>query len=315
MGTWKDNLTRSTLFGIEIPISEREIIGGEAIARHRPAFSQGQTTESTGREPYRFELRIPLFHQIDPTHYPTLKETLRVALDDRENSAIGEYVDPEIGPIMVRATSWRWKSDPTTRDGGWFTISLEEDTGEIYTLEDSDRPPMTAAEAAEEADVALGEIEITDAEILDAWETAGAPVDPNVAETIEPGATFETVVADLQDGIANGQAVADEVRARVDRVRRQIDATLQLEAVQGPEGWIAQGALYELAEAVEREAERAMRNAATLVQYVPRADISAVEIALALYDDPSRAEEIAQRNGIYHPLFVVGGRPILVLSR
>lgn len=315
MGTWAENLIRTTLFGLEIPLSEREMGGGESIARHRPAFSQGQTTESTGRDPYTFELRIPLFHEIDPNHYPNLKERIRATLDDRGTQALGEYVDPEIGPITVRATKWRWRSEPTQRNGGWYTISLEEDTGEIFTLEGTDEAPTTSAEAAETADVDLGELGIGDADLLDAWAEGGAPAEPNVVAAMEPGAGFSTVIDDLRDGIANGTAIADEVRARVDRVRRQIDATLQLEAVQGPEGWIAQGSLYELAEAVEREAERAMRNAATLVTYTPRAGMSAVEIALVLYGDPSRADEIASRNNVYHPLFVTGGLPILVLSR
>lgn len=316
MGTWNENLQPASFAGVEFPLAGREIGGGRASARHRPVFADGQSTEDTGREPYLFELRIPLFHTIDPNHYPTLKEQLRAAFDDPDTKGVGEYVDPELGPIRCKVVKHTWRSDAMERDGGWYTVALEEDSDAAYHYATSTaavEPTATPNQAADEADAELGELGLTDAEIKAAWEAGDAPASAGFAP--EAGATFATVTADLMDGISTGIATADEVQAQVDRVRRQIDATLALEAVAGPDGWAAQGALYDLADAIERAAQRALRSGPPVVLWTPPAELSTAEIAVRLYGDARRAAEVEARNPSYHPLFLPAGRALRVLAR
>jgi prophage DNA circulation protein len=89
----------------------------------------GQRSEDLGREPYVFELEIPLFADIDPSHYPTMAEQLRAILDDPEDGL--EYRDHELGTMPVSIGPWTSDIDAKMRDGVVFRIQLTEDQVDV----------------------------------------------------------------------------------------------------------------------------------------------------------------------------------------
>lgn len=56
------------------------------------------------------------------------------------------------------------------------------------------------------------------------------------------------------------------------------------------------------------------RSLPDIADYVPPSTVHALVLAYDLYGDPDRAEELIARNKIRHPTFVLGGRPLEVIS-
>jgi prophage DNA circulation protein len=73
-------------------------------------------------------------------------------------------------------------------------------------------------------------------------------------------------------------------------------------------------ALRGLRVAVARDVGQRGADLARLVQWTPPATLPALVAAQRLYADARRADELLQRNGLRHPLFVAGAQPLEVLS-
>lgn len=81
---------------------------------------------------------------------------------------------------------------------------------------------------------------------------------------------------------------------------------------------VTDDALYLSLMAMRSDLTRAVPDAgnsrARIVQFTPVITRTALDIAQELYGDASREADITARNGLRHPGFVLGGRPIEVLS-
>lgn len=72
--------------------------------------------------------------------------------------------------------------------------------------------------------------------------------------------------------------------------------------------------LADLRVALIRDIDSRGANLARIVTWTPAVTLPALVIAQRLYGDATRAEEIVSRNHLPHPGFVLGGRPLEVLS-
>src|SRR5687768_3286370 len=130
MGLWEQQLHEASLGGVAFPVASRRITGGRAYAPRKYPHRDGQDVEDTGREPYTFELEVPLFADVDAAHYPDTYEALRLVVDDEADRGELEYVDVELGPVPVKVRQWNWSQTARERDGGVFSVVLEERTHE-----------------------------------------------------------------------------------------------------------------------------------------------------------------------------------------
>lgn len=309
-----EDLNEARLGGVVFPVGSRSISGGRAFARRRYPFRDGQATEGTGREPYKFSLGVPLFADVDPEHYPSVYEQLRAQLDDPDVSGRMEYVDPELGPINVQVVDWTWKQTAEQRDGGLFDIDLEEvsfDDAVFSTRSIDDRG--AASLAAELVDTTLEDVGISNADVSAALADAGVPVSDG--EPLLDGAPTVSLLDGFTDTLDDGALEADALASSVDTLRIRLGAIGDLPALGTIDGWPAIQALSRLTAAVSDIAAAALASTVPVVFYAVPDSMSAFEIAVALYGDGARGEEVMRRNPSRDGLSYRPGTQLRVLVR
>lgn len=130
---------------------------------------------------------------------------------------------------------------------------------------------------------------------------------------------------------ANRQAIATLVRttavvraaeltagvdfvSRADAVAVRDELAGQLETLAESADDAGYRALTDLRFAMVADLGRRSADLARVVRYTPTTTVPALVLAHRLYQDAGRADEIVGRNRIRHPGFVVGGRPLEVLT-
>lgn len=313
MGLWEETLHEASLGGVPFPVSDRRISGGRAYAPRKYPHRDGQDTEDTGREPYVFELVIPLFADVDPSHYPDTYASLRGIVDNEDLQGELEYVDPELGPLPIKVRQWTWSETARERDGGIFSITLEERSHEPFLFAILQAPPearATAVDLGRELD-ALGTVGEDD--IRAAWAAEGADFGDYEIEP-KDGELWTGLTTDFFDALEEDALAADELTERVDRFRFRGGIVLGMDELQDPEAWTGAQLLMRLLDSVSQAAESyaAQQPAATLWR-VPQ-EMSAWEISLRNFATDERAEEIMRLNPIANPLFYPAGMVVTLPS-
>jgi len=314
MATWDSYLQPASFDGVEFPLSSREISGGRAWAPRRYPNRPGQSGEDVGREPYMFELEIPLFHGVDPNHYPTLFEQLRAVFDDPQTTGEAEYVDPELGPLNAKVTQWRWITDAGRRDGGLLRVSIEEVTFDDQVLAVQTGDPQRDTEShAETLDSELDDFDLAEADLEEDFEENGVGLSEDEQDR-QSGELWSTQVTrfveEIEDGISDAEAVAD----RIDTIRTRIGLLGARSELQGPAGVHALHAAARLAESLGELGARAVIDAPPLVEHRIETSLSVYEVSSLLYGTPDRADEILQRNPSGSPLMIPAGTTLVVLA-
>lgn len=309
-----DDLNEAKLGGVPFPVGARKLSGGRAFARRRYPYRDGQSTEGTGREPYKFDLTVPLFADVDPEHYPNVYEQLRAQLDEPDQSSRIEYVDPELGPLFVQVVDWTWNQTAEQRDGGRYEIQLEEVSHDDFVFSTRVQDDRAAADLqAELVDTTLEDVGITDADVTSALSDAGAPLGDG--DAFEAGAATSSLLDGFTAALDDGAMAADELASRLDTLRTRLGAIGSMEALGTVDGWPAIQALSRLTAAVTQIAEAAIASAVPVVLYDVPQPMSAWEIAVALYGDGERGEEVARRNPSREVLSYRSGTQLRVLVR
>lgn len=309
-----DDLHTASFDGIEFEIDQRTISGGRAFARRRYPYRPGQSVEDTGREPYHFTLTIPLFEDVDPEQYPNTYNQLRAVFDDPDTQGEAEYVDPELGPINCKVARWSWQQTSEKRNGGEFSVELEEVSFDdvLFAI----TPTVDSRGAAQldslVADDGLGELGISPDMLTDAMSNAGLPMSP---DELGDGGVIEGVTDSAIRRIDESSATVDDMGVAVDVLRRRLDVVTALEAMQAPEAWSTLRLLSSVCARVSLVAEEAGANAASVRLYTTTAPLSAWDLAVMLYDDGARAEELMARNPTRNPLAYPPGYQVRYLSR
>jgi prophage DNA circulation protein len=309
-----ETLNDASLGGIVFPVGARNISGGRAFARRRYPFRDGQSTEGTGREPYKFSLTVPLFVDVDPSHYPDVYEALRAQLDEPDLSSRIEYVDPELGPLFVQVVDWTWKQTAEQRDGGRFEIELEEVSFDDFVFSTRVQDDRGAADlAAEIVDTTLEDVGVSDADVISALAAVGAPLGDG--EAFDPGAATAGLLGNFTSALDDGVLAADELATRLDTLRLRLEAIGSLPELGTVAGWPAVQALSQLTAAVTQVADAALAASVPVVYYDVTESMSAWEIAVALYGDGERGEEVLRRNPSRESLCYRPGAQLRVLVR
>lgn len=313
MATWDETLGPYKLGGVEFEASSRKRKGGRQIVARKYPNRDGQDAEDTGREPYTFELTIPLFHGVNPDHWPGIFDNLIAVCEDPPSDL--EYQDPEFGTLVVSVETWDDGLDAGARDGTVLSIVLTErmlDAGPIFRV--ASTPTISdPTELAASLDDAMADAGIDETAVSDGFAVAGASLDEG--EKGAAGTLWQSQVTETLARIDDGATTADAIVAQVERVRARLDVLTGLASVQTPEGQpVYEGAML-LAAALEATARELAADAPALVEHTLRVETSIFEVAAALYGDPARVTDLLARNAMSDPLFIPAGTTLVVADR
>lgn len=313
MALW-DDLQPATFEGVEFPLASKRMSGGRAIRRNRYPYRAGQAIEDTGREPYSFELEIPLFAGMDPALYPNRYEELLLVFNDTRTTGEGEYVDPELGPINAKVVSWDWAEDAMRRDGGILTVRLEEVSfdAQVFSVDTRD-PQATAEREAEALDDELEGLGADEAELEESFKKAGVGLDPDELDK-GSGELWTTQVTRFVERIEDGVQSVEDVVARVENIRSRVAIFNAHPLMQLPEATPANHAAARLAAAIVDLGAALLAQTAPVVAHTVMETMSVYELSSLLYGTPDRADEIMQRNPSPDPLFIRPGTVLDVLA-
>lgn len=320
MGYFEEHFQRASLNGIEFPIETRRTDRERSIARKLYPFRDGQSTESTGREPRKYEIVVPLFVGMKWTGstplFPETYQQLLALFADPDLEGEVEYVDPFDGPVDVVLPKLSDEMKATERNGVRLHFTLEERGAEaqlIHTRPQAD-PRAQAQLQAEELDWALEEAELAGAAILESFEDGGVPLNESEM-AFEEGTLFVSLVDGFFATLDAGAMAADEIAAVVDVFRTRVDRVLQFSATGEAQNWTVYYSCIRLSESVSAAGERASSEAPTVVEYELDTEASHYEVAMRRYGSADRADEIARRNPSRSPLVYPRGTVLRVLSR
>jgi prophage DNA circulation protein len=310
MATWEEYLQPSSFDGVSFPVSSRTVGGGRAWVGRRYPNRAGQGGEDLGREPLTFELEVPLFHGVDPDHYPATYEALRGAFDHPTTQGEAEYVDQEYGPLNAKVTKWQWIQSADKRDGGILRISIEEVSHDDIVFRTDARDAQRDAETHA---TDLDDFGLAEADLEYDFAAAGVPLSVDEQDYVS-GELWSTQVTRFVEGLDDGIASAADVASRVDNLRTRLDIAANLPALQGPSGVYTLHSIARLAASLTALGEAAVIKTPPLVAHTLATSQSVYEISSSLYGTPDRADEILQRNPSATPLFIPAGTALVVLA-
>lgn len=307
---WATNLLPSKLGaingvgGVEFYIAERRVETGRKFARYVYPYRNGQGVEDMGRKIYIFHLTIPLFQGVAEGLYPGAFDKLLAINDDEGTKAEVEYQDPEFGPIKVKIDGFDWQTTPQQRNGGVLTLVLEEISFEQSLTENLNKPQFAARSLAGQRaswlDYAMDVLEVSL---------------PDISDSKFP--SLSELWADVQNGLDTDALAADDIAGRIDEVTLVAQHIMDFSAEDEIQRWSIVNAVIDFQGAAEDVGKDSgsVDPSEKLVSYVLSDDMSMYDIAIWLYKDVIRAEEIAFNNPTSNPARYSRGTTIKAFAK
>jgi hypothetical protein len=306
---WSQNLLPSKLaasFGdgsdVEFEIRERNVESGQRFARYVYSYRPGQGVEDLGRKIYIWNLRIPLFRGVGVNHYPGTLDNL-VKLIERERGEL-EYQDPEWGPFLVKVADWSWQTVAEIRNGGVLTLVIEERSFDQSIEQNLNKPQLAKRALASKMAIKLD----------NALELLGTSL-PDISDRAK-GFSLTEMWNDVQDALDTAALAADDIAARIDEVFLVGQDIYNFSAEDELERWSITNSVADFLGAVEDVGNDSgdVPPGERLVTRVLPDTMSMYDIAMWLYKDPFRAEEIAFNNPVPNVLQYARGSLVKVFA-
>lgn len=303
---------------IEFPVGRRTVSGGRTGAARKYPFRNGQDYEDISQDPRIYNYTVPLFEDVDASHYPSTYLKLIEFIDGDAARGQAELTDPEHGPVPVRMMPWQWETDPMRRNGGVLTMTFET-IGDDVTLFRDDAiftPTAQADISAADLDQQLANAGATPAEMDEAFEAGGAGLTAaeKVAGVGASASRFATLLTRFREEIEVPTDGSD-VSATVDLMRRRIELGMSVPSVSSDPviGWPMLFSGNVLMSAVTDLGQQAFRDAPRVYDHkVERAGTSMYALSVELLGSVSRVGELIQLNPGVPANFVPEGTVIIV---
>lgn len=314
---WEVIMADATLGGVTFPLAKRALGGGLDFGRIRPIGRAGQGVEPTGRHPLTFTLEIPLFNGVEQRRdlYPTVYEELIDVFTNDVAAGPVDYTDPILGSFRVTVPKWDADETAERRDGAVITCQLEEaDESDDSFVVPARSPGREAIARAAAMDAGLAGLGANDTDVLAAIAASGYPRSGD--ERWSSGALMSGMTSGFLGDLQAGALTADQVGSRVDAYRSRIrSVVLGIEAVGTALGWDVYAAGMMLVDAAGALGERALASAAPVQLVRINGSVSAADLALRLYRDPARADDIIRRAPVARPWAYEAGTVLRLPSR
>lgn len=275
---------------VEFEIRERNVESGQRFARYVYSYRAGQGVEGLGRKIYIWNLKCPLFRGVGTNHYPGTLDNL-VKLIEANNGEL-EYMDPEWGPFRVIVADWGWQTVAELRNGGVLSLTLEERSFEQSISDNLNKPQLAkralAAKLARSLDNAL--------------ELLGTSL-PAITDKSK-GFSLTEMWSSVQDALDSAAMAADEIAARIDEVFLVGQDVYNFSAQDEIERWSITNVVADFLGAAEGVGDDSgdIPPGERMVTRVLPDTMSMFQIAMMLYGDSVRAEEIAFNNSVADPM-------------
>lgn len=294
-----------------IPCSSRKLGGGRDVKSRKYPNRNGQSGEDMGREPYTFDLEIPLFAGVDANHYPTMADQLRSILDDPPDPL--EYRDHELGTLNVTIEPYTSDLVSEKRDGVVFRIKLVEDQLDAPSQFRELTSAPNAQNAGDTLDQELEEAGVSEPNVITSLDRAGVGL-TNAERGFAAGQMWTSLAIGIVNVIQEGVATAEQIGSMVDTTRARVDVVLGLPQVLDPANGSAMTAAILFLEAITLLGDVALASAAIEVEEEILDVCSVFQVAARLYGDELRAIEIMQRNPGINALFIPRGTRLVVAT-
>lgn len=313
MSYWEDNLLTASLGEVEFPMGSRSIRGGRRIGKSELPYRDGQGIEDTGRAPYVFDLKIPLYRGMASKEtadalYPGTLDKLIDLIDSSSVRGEVEYIDPEYGPYDVKISTFSWDTEPERQDGGVLSLVLEERGFDQSLLESLKSDPRFAARAralksSQDVDYLLQSI-------------MSKPDATKYLKEKADGLSLANAWSKFQDLLDQGAMALDDIAAQVDSVTFLANRIMAFDLGDELARWSVVNSCISFIGAARDVVDTANESPSErMVDFVLPADMSIYEIAAARYGDSSRAEEISFNNPTQNPMRYPAGSRVRVFER
>jgi prophage DNA circulation protein len=289
----RETLQNAAYEGVEFPVSEAGIQGGNGGVEHRAYRRPGADVEFTGQEPYRGKLVIPLFVDLGADLYPDRYNRL---LDAFRRKPIGELRHPLLGTFQALIKTWQPHLDAGARSGVVLEVEWVEHnataTAPVSLRETQRTDAQTTAEAqATEADAAMYASDPTD---------SFTPTQPVVSEQL---ATLENT--------SPAPSYA-QVTSAIRTMLAAVEGNLALPAFEGVDAHDVVAALEALRNTIYRLRAQLLPDESRMRTHVLERDLALWQVALLVYGDASQGARLAAVNALPDPSRIPAGTVLQV---
>ncbi len=281
-------LAAFTYEGVEFPGVDTTVSWGHDGAKHHGYLQRGTVTETTGQKPRVFTVRVPLRNGIRWTGPQRLYPETYLALRDKLKQAVGSLTHPTYGFVTVHVDDIRETIDPTKGDGLDLDLTFTEQDGDAQELDlslgapSSSTPSEAALAYAADADTAAASLTLADS--------------TSVADEI--GATF--------DYLQEAERSYTDASARFTSVIESIRTRSADDGAADATGHAYRYALSRtLASVLDYRAE--YLGAESPQSFTLPETMGLARAAALIYDDVTRAAELAAKNRIPDPAAIPAG--------
>lgn len=312
---WDEIMADASLGDVTFPLEKRGLAGGMEAGRIRPIYRAGQGIETTGRKPIVFDLQIPLYNGVeghDDLYPDRLEQLLDVFLHAASDAV--SYVDPILGTFEVLVESWAIAEDADHRDGCVVSVKLEEVAQASETFIILERAPIrVVAEASGALDDGLADLGVSDTTIANTLSAAGHP--RGGSELWQAGNIMSSIATEFRYALEAGALNTDQLGGLVDVFNARVRSIAAMPELQGVDGWDAFAAALRLVDGAQQLAERALAHTAPIVEFTVTGTMSAHDVAVRMYGDGARADEVMRRQSALRPWAYTPGSTLRLPSR
>ena len=284
-----DTFQRASFNGTPFPVDSIDVRGGIREHVHEYPHSDGGTPEKMGRKLYEIHFSA-LFHDrfaAYPGLYPGTLSTLQGVW---ESQLTANLVVPTIGSIKAYAVSWDRKAVGRVRSGERVELVFREDM------------PVAGIEAF-----------LMNATNSNAMNSAGAAL----RAAMPAGQSHPSLFDDLLNAVNSLLGVVDQANLYGNLIQAKLLGILSmcqdLDAMtflQDPSNWQLAAAMRDVWKTTADGLKDLAAKKHTLSTFFTRVTMSVSDIAIALYNDATRAVELLQLNPIADAFAVPAGTAI-----
>lgn len=302
-----DGLPQCSFAGIVVPYESIDVQGGVRDHVHEYPHSDGGDPELLGRKLYTFRITAN-FHDTFRGYVDLWPDKLNLLLSTLESSTTAALVVPQYGTIQAYATSWTRQISTRVRSGEKVVIEFREDGAQVGLDQIVDEHPLEVRSHALVLDARVKDA-VAAGDSLSALQKDAAitGTDRDVFDSI--GALANSIFAIQDTAALNGQLYGTKLLQLASLCERADG----LRSMQTTSSQPVVEALHALWAAAVRLADNVQGKSRAMQRYVTPTRMAMSDVAIALYRDASRTEDLLALNtGSYRDALAIPAGTTLV---
>jgi prophage DNA circulation protein len=298
---WEDDLEIASFRGVQFDVESISDSTDRRVVEHKFPYRDGGNLEDTGRDPRAWDIEATFF---GADYLQRFIDLMRVA----DEGATGPFVHPVQGTFdRCKVISVRASHEAQRRDSVAVSLQLKEDATDTVI------PDFSGVQAAQEDLTTITETVVSLSEEL------VLIVPANETNWLD---LVNTAVSDAADFVEKIDELTEDLETRFEQMRKTaldaIDETVAMadraiDVITSDVTPIVQN-MQRMILAGKRMRERAERVKAQVVELPIVVTAPLTTIALRLYGDPAREDDLIRINNIRNPFLTPPGTRLRVFS-